>query len=221
MATKQGAEKPLRRDAEENRQRLLAAAREVFAEQGLDSTMDEVAERAGVGVGTAYRRFANKEELIDALFSERIGEIAAIMDRANAEPDAWQGIVTYLEQTVALSAGDKGLREVMLSSPHGHEFVDAARERLEPQTDELVARAHEAGVLRPGVEATDLVMVVLMLAQISDYGHEREDPPWRRYLALALDGLRPDAKGPLPGRALSPEEQDELLQGASASRRGR
>lgn len=221
MATKAGTEKPLRRDAEENRQRLLAAAREVFAEQGLEATMDDVAERAGVGVGTAYRRFANKEELIDALFGERIGELAVIMERANAAADPWQGIVSYLEETVALSAGDKGLREVMLSSPHGHDFVDAARERLEPQVDALLARAHEAGVLRPGVESSDLVMIVLMLAQISDYGHDREDPPWHRFLALALDGIRTGSGGPLPGKALSPTEQGELLQSAAVTRRGR
>ncbi|HZO05455.1 MAG TPA: helix-turn-helix domain-containing protein [Solirubrobacterales bacterium] len=221
MATKAGTEKPLRRDAEENRQRLLAAAREVFAEQGLEATMDDVAERAGVGVGTAYRRFANKEELIDALFGERIGELAVIMERANAAEDPWQGIVTYLEETVALSAGDKGLREVMLSSPHGHDFVDAARERLEPQIETLLARAHGAGVLRPGIESTDLVMIVLMLAQISDYGHDRDDPPWRRFLTLALDGIRPTSAGALPGQALSPEEQADLLQGAAVTRRGR
>lgn len=207
-------DKPLRRDAEENRRRLLAAAREVFAEQGLESTMDEVAERAGVGVGTAYRRFANKEELIDALFRERIGELAEIMERATAAEDPWRGIVSYLEETVALSAGDKGFRQLMLSSPYGRDFVDDARERLQPRIDALVARAHRAGSLRPGVESSDLVMIVLMLSQISDYRHDQEQPPWRRFLTLAIDGLKADAGGPLPGAALSPVEQGELLQGA-------
>jgi AcrR family transcriptional regulator len=213
MSENAATEKPLRRDAEENRQRLLAAAREVFAEQGLEATMDDVANHAGVGVGTAYRRFANKEELIDALFRERVGELAEIAERALVSEDPWQGVVSYLEEAVALSAGDKGFKELILSPPLGRDFVDEARQRLEPQVDALVARAHRAKVLRPGIESTDLVMIILMLSQISFYRHDAKQPPWRRFLTLVVEGIGPQARGPLPGAALRPEEQGELLQG--------
>lgn len=219
MAAKDPATKPLRRDAEENRRRLLAAAKEVFAESGLDPTMDEIAARAGLGVGTAYRRFANKDELIAALFEQRIGELAVVMDRALAEEDPWRGVVSYLEGTVALTAGDRGFRELMLAPPAGIEFVDEARAQVGPQIDELVSRAHAAGRLRPGIEPTDLVSVVLMLAQVADYGHEREQPPWHRYLELFLGGIEADAGTPLPGTALSPAEQDQMLRGQVPPRR--
>lgn len=209
----------MRRDAEENRRRLLTAAKEVFAEAGLDSTMDEIAARAGLGVGTAYRRFANKDELIAALFRERIGELAAVTERALSEEDPWRGIVAYLEGAIALTAGDRGFRELMLNPPADLQFVEQARARLGPQIDELVGCAHRAGRLRPGIEATDLISIVLMLAQVADYGHERETPPWRRYLALVTGGIEAGEREPLPGVALSAAEHNELLRGVATPRR--
>src|SRR6266851_723708 len=88
----------LRRDAELNRRRIIAAAREVFRERGLAATLDDVARHAGVGVGTVYRRFANKEELVDALFDDMIDTVAALAQEAVADPDAWRGLTTSLEK---------------------------------------------------------------------------------------------------------------------------
>lgn len=210
--------RPLRRDAEENRRRLLEAATAVFAESGFEATMDDVAARAGVGVGTAYRRFANKEELIGALFRDRVAELIEVVDRALAEQDPWRGVVLYVEESVALQAGDRGLKELMLSSPLSREYVAGARDQLKPRIDELVERAHGGGCLRPGIEATDLVMVQLMLSELSDGQLEREDPPWRRFLPLVIDGLKAERTEPLPGRALSIDELDELLHGEGRRR---
>ncbi|MFN8217331.1 MAG: helix-turn-helix domain-containing protein [Solirubrobacterales bacterium] len=209
------AEKParrLRRDAEENRRRLLEAAREVFAEAGFEATMDEIASRAGVGVGTAYRRFANKEELIGALFADRLDELEAVIDAALAEPDPWRGIVTYLERSVALQSCDRGLKELVLSSQRHREFVEAARARLMPRVERLVRRASDAGALRPGVEMTDLVMVQLMLGAITDSGPDGPAEAWRRYLPLLLDGLGAERSGPLPGSALTLTELDQVME---------
>jgi AcrR family transcriptional regulator len=199
------APRPLRRDAEENRLRLLEAAREVFAESGFEATMDEVAARAGVGVGTAYRRFANKDELIAALSGERIAEVTEIVDRALAEPDPWQGIVTYLEGWAALHAGDRGLKEMFLSSPGSREVVNEARGQIQPRVDELVSRAKHAGALRPGIEASDLVVAQLMLAAIPVAGGEET---WRRFLPLVLEGMSAERDEALPGRALGDAELD-------------
>ncbi|MBS1890523.1 MAG: TetR/AcrR family transcriptional regulator [Actinobacteria bacterium] len=212
-------QKPLRRDAAENRKRLLDAAREVFAEEGLEATMDEVAARAGLGVGTAYRRFANKDDLLEALFRERIGELEEIMDRADRFEDPWQGILSYLRETVALTAGDRGLRELMLSPPEGLDFIDEARLRLGPRIDDLVARADRAGALRQGIGSSDLVMVVLMLAPLADYRPTGGDPAWPRFFELLVAGLRADAGNPLPGEALSPAEADELMKDEYRNRR--
>src|SRR5437763_8806283 len=90
------SERPLRRDAERNRQLILDAARVVFAERGLSGSHDDIAREAGVGVGTVYRRFPDKEELIDALFEERIGEIADVARASLAAGDAWEGLVDFL-----------------------------------------------------------------------------------------------------------------------------
>lgn len=205
--------RPLRRDAEENRRRLLEAAREVFAEAGFEATMDQIAARAGVGVGTAYRRFANKEELIGALFSDRIAELEGVIDRALAEPDAWRGIVAYVEGSVALQACDRGLKELVFSSQRHREFVEEARGRLKPRVDELVERAHAAGALRPGIEATDLVMVQLMLGALTDTPPDGHAEAWRRFLPLLVDGLSAERDEPLPGEALTLEDLDAVMEG--------
>src|SRR4051812_49978584 len=107
------ADRPLRKDAERNRQRLLAAAGELFAERGLDVTLNDIAHHAGVGVGTAYRRFANKEEVIDALFEESLQDLASVANEALDDPDAWRALVTFLERSLHMQFGDRGLNQIM------------------------------------------------------------------------------------------------------------
>jgi AcrR family transcriptional regulator len=208
------APRPLRRDAEENRRHLLEAAGEVFAESGFEATMDEIAARAGVG--TAYRRFANKDELIAALSAERIGEVKEVVDRALAQPDPWQGIVTYLEGWAELHAGDRGLKEMFLASPGSREALGEGRRQLQPRVEELVSRAQRAGALRPGIEVSDLVVTQLMLAAIPDAGAKET---WRRFLPLVLDGLSAGHDEPLPGRALGDAELDQAREASRGLRR--
>src|SRR3954463_3271215 len=120
--------RPLRKDAELNRERLLASARELFATRGLEVTLNDIAHHAGVGVGTAYRRFANKEEVIDALFEERLQAVAAVAQEAAEDPDAWRGLVTFLERALHMQFGDRGLNEIM-NNPHlGDARVRVARD---------------------------------------------------------------------------------------------
>src|SRR5215475_14728741 len=104
------APRPLRRDAERNRQRILRAASEVFTTRGLQASLDDVAQHAGVGVGTVYRRFPDKESLVEALFEERIQAMAALAEKALAEPDAWTGLVSFLEGACTQLATDRGLQ---------------------------------------------------------------------------------------------------------------
>jgi AcrR family transcriptional regulator len=204
--------RPLRRDAELNRQRLLEAAQEVFAELGFEATMDQIAARAGVGVGTAYRRFANKEELIAALFEDRLADLIAVADEALAEVDPWRGVIAYMEGSISLQAGDRGFKELVLSSPRSREYVAKARAQLKPRIDELIERAQRAGCLRPGIESTDLVVVQLMLAAIYEPARGASGEHWRRFLPLVIDGLGRQAGEPLPGKALSVEELDEVME---------
>src|SRR3954463_12994607 len=112
MSTSSPPERPLRRDAERNRQRILEVARDAFAEEGLSVTLDEIARRAGVGVGTVYRRFPDKEQLIDALFEDQIAQFVALPDGCLCDVDPWDGLVRFLEQACHVHSRDRGLKEV-------------------------------------------------------------------------------------------------------------
>src|SRR5207248_4027407 len=104
-------DRPLRADAERNRQRILDAARELFADRGLGVTLNDIAHHAGVGVGTVYRRFPDKKQLIDGLFEQRLEDLVALMDLAVSDPDPWRGLSGFLEHALELQAADRGLRE--------------------------------------------------------------------------------------------------------------
>jgi AcrR family transcriptional regulator len=184
------AERPLRRDAERNRQRILAAAAEVFTERGLDATLDEVARAAGVGVGTVYRRFPDKESLIAALFRDRIDTLAAMAEEASAARDPWQGLVTYLEFIAGAMAGDLGLRQLIMFATYDRDQVCYVRDRMRPAVSRLVERAQAAGDLRDDFQPTDVKMIAFMLASIAEYAA----PVARRRLPAA--GGRPHRAQP-------------------------
>jgi AcrR family transcriptional regulator len=213
MSTSPLPDRPLRRDAERNRQRILEVAREAFAEDGLAVTLDEIARRAGVGVGTVYRRFPDKEQLIDALFEERMGEMVANAEAALRCDDAWDGLVRFLEVATAAHADDRGLKEVALSGVHGLERVARARELMFPLVTRLVARAQEQGSLRPDVQATDMPLLQLMLGSLSECTRDVDPEIWRRYLGILTDGLRTRRDGPVPlaPAALAPEQVQRTM----------
>src|SRR3954465_636605 len=149
----------LRKDAARNRDRLLAAARELFAARGLEVTLNDIAHHAGVGVGTAYRRFANKEEVIDALFEESLEAVAAVAHEALAAADAWDGLVLFLERSLHMQFGDRGLNQIMNNTALGQDRISDARDRITPLVHQLVARAKAEGVVRPDLEQSDLIFV--------------------------------------------------------------
>jgi AcrR family transcriptional regulator len=203
----------LRADAERNRQRILDAAREVFADRGLDVTLDDIARHAGVGTGTAYRRFPNKHALVEALMIERIGELEAIARECLADPDPWRGVAGYLERALALQAADRGLKEVLFSPGAARERVAAARLRLGPVVTELVQRAVDSGAVRSDLAVTDVPLINFMLSTLVDIGRDVEPELYRRYLTIVLDGLRPSREDatPLPVEALSFERFQKAM----------
>ena len=136
-------DKPLRRDAERNRQRVLDAARELFAEEGLGITLNDIAHHAGVGVGTVYRRFPDKAQLIEELFEQRLEDLVAIAGGALDDPDAWHGLKTFLRRALELQANDRGVKDLITASTDGLDRVATIRARL------LADRAR-TGAPRPG-----------------------------------------------------------------------
>ncbi len=182
-------ERPLLADARRNRARILAAAHEVFAGRGLDVSLDEIAAHAGVGVGTVYRRFADKDALIDALFEERIGEIAAAGRRALAAEDPWEGFVAFMREAEALQTADRGLKQALLSRGRGHERVERARETIAPIVTALVERARAGGRLRSDLAPSDVPLVHLMIGAVADATRDVAPEVWRRLLGIVLDGM--------------------------------
>jgi AcrR family transcriptional regulator len=196
-------EAPLRADAERNRQRLLTAAKELFAQRGVDVTLDEIARHAGVGTGTAYRRFPNKDALIEALMADRIAEIGAIAEECLLDPDPWRAFAGFFERGLALMAADRGLKEVIFSPGRGRERVAHARRAIAPVVARLVKRAVDAGVVRSDIGTTDVPIINFMLTTVVELSRDVEPELYKRYLAIVLDGLRVKDADPLPVAALS------------------
>lgn len=190
------AARPLRKDAVRNRELLIAAAREVFAERGLEASLDEVAHRAGVGVGTAYRHFVNKFELAEAIFEVAVDGIVALAETALAGPDAWTGIAAFIEGAAAAQAVDRGLRDVLTGVADERE-LEKLNDRLSVILGELLVRAKTAGTVRADAETSDIGIVVLMLCTVADLSGEAAPELWRRYLPMLLAGLRPGPQLPV------------------------
>ena len=187
-----GPNRTLRQDAVVNRERLLAAASELFAQQGLSVSLNDIAHHAGVGVGTAYRRFPNKEAVIDALFEQRVEEVATVARASLDEADAWRGLVSFLEQSLSMQFGDRGLNEIMNNSALGPERVMDARDRIAPLLTALVERAKTQGTVRADFEQSDMIFIQIALSAIMDSSREVAPELYRRYLSFFLDGIRAD-----------------------------
>jgi AcrR family transcriptional regulator len=211
----------LRADAERNRQRILAAAAELFTERGLEPSLDDVARHAGVGVGTVYRRFPDKASLADALFDERIDALVALAEQAQAEPDAWAALVSFLERSGEMLVSNRGLRQILMFAAEGHDRGICARDRMRPAIESLIERAQADGQVRADLRPTDVPMIEFMVAAAAEYAWQVRPTVWRRYLALILDALRPaSASGrTLPEPELSPDEMAEVMHSNPLSRR--
>ena len=203
-------DRPLRRDAERNRQRILAAAADLLSERGLDATLDDVARAAGVGVGTVYRRFPDKEALIEELFRDRIDAMVAMAEQALTDPDPWQALVSYLEMATEMMAANIGLRQLLMFATYGKDRVCYARDQMRPVVSKLVERAQASGDLRPDFDATDMKLIAYMLASAAEYAATTRPEVWRRYLTMLIDGLRP-ARETVTELPVPPLTADDLV----------
>ncbi len=212
----------MRKDAARNQQRIVAAARELFAERGLATSLNEIAHHAGVGVGTVYRHFPDREQLIEGLFEERIDQVEAVLQEALEDPDPWHGLTRFLERLIELQAANRGVQQVLLGAAGGLERIAKARARLEPLESEVVRRAHDAGVLRADAGSQDLRILQLMLAPVIDRSGTVTPELWRRYLALLLEALRatPQPVEPLPVAQPPLEQVDRMMVAVPPAMRG-
>jgi AcrR family transcriptional regulator len=175
--------KPLRADARRNRERILKAARKVFADQGMHSQIDDVARRAKVGVGTVYRHFPTKEALLDALVREHFEEIAGFAREALGREDAWDGFCELIWRAAGHNAQDLAFCEAIASSDKSAIIEEVG---LMGSTRELIARAQRLGRMRTDATVEDVALIMIGASAVM-----RSQPgAWRRYVALMLDGLR-------------------------------
>lgn len=186
-----------RSDSVRNRGRLLDAAREVFAERGFAATLDDIARHAGLGTGTAYRHFPNKQALAGEILTEATAQIAADAHEALAIDDPWRGLEFFFEQSALRQARDRGLYEALTGRGD-----DEAQARIWPgiisAVTALFDRAYAAGVLRADAAPQDIAAIFALLGPAFEMSRAAGDTLWRRYLALILDGLRATDRPPLP-----------------------
>jgi AcrR family transcriptional regulator len=195
----------LRADAERNRARIVAAARRVISRDGAEARMQAIACEAGVGVGTVYRRFPTKEELVASVLSDFADAAVAGISAAAIAPDprtAFEGSLRALARSLAENRGLLDALEPELRSGPVLELRSRLLATLEP----VVAGAQEAGVVRPDIAVTDVLALASLVTRLPAPIRELEPRAWERFLAVALDGLRPVPSGrALPGRALPRE----------------
>jgi AcrR family transcriptional regulator len=203
----------LRADARRNRERILAAAREAFAEEGIDAGMIAIAERAGVGVGTLYRRFPTKDVLVEALMLDHLERIveggeATIRD----EPDSWKAFVRYLRYLVECKSHDEGLAELFAGRVVVSDEIRAARRRIEAQLRELIRRAQDAGELRTDVAMGDIGVLLSSVCSARWLHGDRGRQLNERFLAIVIDGLRAPGASALPYRPATLPEIERLVE---------
>lgn len=180
--------KPQRRDAAQNRSRILAAAHEVFAERGLNVTLDDIAHHAGVGVGTIYRNYPNKATLLAEVMADITRTVIATAQQALTFPDAWEGLRYFLHETVSLQARHRALREGLCCpeklGPQGH----TQAQELTAVLHSLTERGHVQGKLRADITPHDLQLLYLMLSALLERSAEQPEL-CTRYAELFLDAV--------------------------------
>jgi AcrR family transcriptional regulator len=184
-------DKPLRADARRNREKVLAAARAVFADQGVDAQMDDVARRADVGVGTVYRHFPTKDALLTALTDELFEVIAAHAREMLELDDPWEAFLDTMWFSGEKTAGDRAFAEI-LGAASGLPTTCPGKRDLIATTGELMRRCIAAGRMRPDAMIDDIPLLMCGIGSASALAHPRPEA-WRRHLQIVLDGLRAEA----------------------------
>ncbi|WP_327419843.1 TetR/AcrR family transcriptional regulator [Streptomyces sp. NBC_01230] len=211
LPTPEAPAKPLRRDAQRNRDAIVAAAREAFAVQGLGASLEGVARQAGVAIGTLYRHFPSRLALVEELFAAKFAELLDAAKAAVAMDDAWQGFCYYLERLCELQACDRAFNDLVSSRLPTHAVCGQANERSQELSAQLFRNARRQGVLRDDVTPEDLAFVIWSQAGIIQATRTVAPNAWRRHLHLMLDAFRTQGAHKLPEPPLTPHQVERSL----------
>ena len=206
----------LRRDAAHNQERIVEAARIVFAARGVDVALEEIAKQAGVGLATLSRRFS-RAELIEAVFTGRAAEYLRIAEQAMNAPDGWTGFVGYLERLCEIQQQDRSLSDVLTLRMPDYAAVSQMRDQIYWAQLDLIRRAQREGTLRGDLVPEDVILLLLATGGIISATAETVPDSWRRVFALITESMRADHAQPLP----APPTTEDLLAALNPPRRGR
>jgi len=215
----------LRADAARNRAAIVETAREVFAEQGLDAPLDEIAHRAGTGNATLYRRFPTRGDLVSAVFAERMTEHLAAVQAGLADPDPWNGFASYVQAAAAMQARDRGIADLVTMDVPSAPDIERLRSKAFDGLVCLVERARSAGALRADFATQDVVVLLMANAGLVERAHGIAAEASARLIHVLLDGFRstaatPGPAAPSPGRVrLAMRRNGERRLGASGRKR--
>jgi AcrR family transcriptional regulator len=205
----------LRADAERNRERILLAAQALFAEQGLEVPLEDIARRAGVGIATLYRRFPTRADLVEATFERKIADYVAAVEHAWENPDPWAGFRGLIHDLCAMQAADAGLRELLTLTFPDSAMVEQLKAQALLKLEELIAAAKASGCLRADFDVTDILLSLLANAGVVTVTRDAAPDAWRRFAAYLVDAFRAEAAHPLP----EPATQEQLERSLSRSQR--
>ncbi|MEV5412881.1 helix-turn-helix domain-containing protein [Thermopolyspora sp. NPDC052614] len=188
--------RPLRADAARNRELLLAAAAEEFAERGLDASVADIARRAGVGKGTVFRHFPTKDDLLAAIVHDRITRLIEAAERLLEAADAGAALLEFLD--LAARQQQEFDQSFLQRSERLTPEMTRLRERLFQVINALADRARDHKAIRPDVTGEDVILLMCVPNHVVGYVPNPPPDLWRRYLAIIFDGLRPEGAHPLP-----------------------
>ena len=189
---------PRRRDAQERRDKLLAAAQREFAAHGVDASLEKIARDAGVAIGTLYRHFPTRLDLLMAAFKPRLQEFLDGAAKALEMDDPWEGFVYYLENLFGVQAGDRGFNDFLSRRFPGNADTERIHDQMCRQIEDVLTRAQEAGEARADITQADIVNLIWSNGRMIDATSTTAPNAWRRYLYLMLDAYRAERAHSLP-----------------------
>lgn len=196
--TNSSAARAPRTDAVRNRQLLLNAAARAFAEQGIEVSIAEIAQRAGIGKGTVFRHFATKDELVAAIMGEMLDSLVAVGVRLADAADPAAALLEFMTTGIELLARDRGLCDVVGRPALQHADVRAGIGRLSDVVETLTDRARRQGAVRQDITGQDIVLLLGGVHQTAAPLERSQPQLWRRYLRLVFDGILARSAPPLP-----------------------
>jgi AcrR family transcriptional regulator len=203
--------RPLRKDAQRNRDLLVAAARRLYATRGLDVPLEDIAKEAGVSIGTLYNRFPTRGELVEAALAGKVARAVELAETASAMADPWDAFAWFLAHCCELQASDRAYNELCARALPDTPEIDRLKTRGHELVLRIVDNAKKSGKLRADFEEGDFAFVLWSTTTIIDATAATAPDASRRHLGLLLDGLRADAASPLPRPALDPAEVAEAM----------